>query len=119
MSHAPWRRSRTREGRNEQRKLHGALFNALAITLIVSALVAPFINPNLAGVLALADRIAMAVAGWLFRLLARRPVRDIWKTNDDERHFPGCDDDAAYRIWLCRLGAGIRLASRTLVSLRR
>lgn len=72
-----FRAPQTREGRNEQRKLRGALFNALAITMIVAALVGPFVNPVLSSTLTLPDRILIAVGGWMFHLLARRMVRDM------------------------------------------
>ena len=72
-----WRKSLTREGRNEQRKLRGNIANALAITLIVAAVVGPYVNPALASSLTSAVRLVMLVAGVIVHLFAARLVRDM------------------------------------------
>lgn len=72
-----WRKSFSREGRNEQRKLRANIANAMAITLIVAAVVGPYVNPVLAGSLTAAVRIVMLGAGLLVHLFAARLVRDM------------------------------------------
>ena len=73
----PWRAPRGREARNEQRKLRAAVANAVAIALAVAAFAGPFINPALAGVLSLPDRVLMLLGAALAHLLACWFVRDL------------------------------------------
>jgi len=73
----PWRRPHGREARNEQRKLRGSLFNAMAMALLIAAVAGPFVNPALETTLDLPERVLMGASGWLLHLLARRMVRDI------------------------------------------
>ena len=72
-----WRKSQSREGRNEQRKLRANVANALAITLVVSAVVGPYVNPALAVSLTAAVRLVMLAGGVLVHLFAARLVRDM------------------------------------------
>lgn len=69
------RRPATREARNEQRKLRASLLNAIAITMLVAALIGPYVNPVLADRLALADRIFLFGIGVAVHLLAALAVR--------------------------------------------
>ncbi|MGD9813931.1 MAG: hypothetical protein AB7Q23_07680 [Hyphomonadaceae bacterium] len=71
------RRSPSREARNEQRKLRGSLVNAIAITMIVAALVVPYVNPLMAERLGLTDRVFLFFVGALMHLFAAYVVRDM------------------------------------------
>lgn len=70
-----WLPALSREARNEQRKLGGNLANAVAITMLVAALLGPYVNPALAATLDLTARLAMAGGALVAHLLARTLVR--------------------------------------------
>jgi len=72
-----WRRAHSREGRNEQRKLRASLLNAIAITMLVAALIGPYVNPALGDSLMLADRLFLFGIGVAVHLLAALAVRDM------------------------------------------
>ncbi|MDX2238189.1 MAG: hypothetical protein NW203_11560 [Hyphomonadaceae bacterium] len=73
----PWSAPLGREARNEQRKLRGAAFNAVAITLVATALVGDLINPVAAEQLSVPVRLGMVVLGWCAHLFACLLVRDM------------------------------------------
>ncbi len=66
-----WRRPPTREGRNEQKKSAAAVFNAAAITLVITGFFGPAINPNLAPVLDLGGRASLVLASVAAHIVAR------------------------------------------------
>lgn len=66
-----WRRPPTREGRNEQKKAAAAVFNAAAITLIITGFFGPTINPSLAPVLTLGGRAILVLAAAVSHIVAR------------------------------------------------
>jgi hypothetical protein len=71
----PWLTPRSREGRNEQRKLLGAGFNAGAIALLIAAGFGDILNPSLAVTLTAELRTQLALAGIAMHLCARLAVR--------------------------------------------
>jgi len=58
-----WRRPPTREGRNEQKKAAAAIFNAMAIALLISGLFGPAVNPALEAALSSAERMLLVLGG--------------------------------------------------------
>jgi hypothetical protein len=66
-----WRPPPTREGRNEQKKALASILNAAAITMVVTGLLGPAINPALEAVLSLTDRIALLAGAFLAHAVVR------------------------------------------------
>lgn len=70
-------KSKSREGRNEQRKLRGAVLNTIAITLLVAGLFGPYINEASMGDATLLERVGMVAMAAVAHLLAAWAVRDM------------------------------------------
>lgn len=77
MKDRPWLPPKGREARNEQHKLRAAFVNAMAITLFVTAIAGPAINPVLAEALQLPERVLMAAFGAGLHLFASWILRAI------------------------------------------
>ncbi|MBI1186433.1 MAG: hypothetical protein GC206_03755 [Alphaproteobacteria bacterium] len=73
------RRPNGREARNEQRKALAAVFNALAIALIVTGLIGPAINPSLEPTLDVARRVGLVLSGVAAHLVVRAIL---WSVED-------------------------------------
>jgi putative exporter of polyketide antibiotics len=67
----------SREARNEQWKLRAALINALSITLIVTGLFGPYINPSSLGGVSVAERLMLVAMGAVLHIFATFLVRAI------------------------------------------
>jgi hypothetical protein len=66
-----------RDARNEQWKLRAALINALSITLIVTGLFGPYINPSSLGGVSVIERSVLLGMGVILHIFATFLVRAI------------------------------------------
>ncbi len=71
-----WRQPGTREARNEQRKLRGGVFNAVAIGAVVTGLIGPWINPALEALTPF-QRAGLVLLGYLAHLVGCVLVREM------------------------------------------
>jgi len=74
-----WRQPPTREGRNEQRKALASLFNAAAITLLVTGFFGPWINPVLEATLSPGERAILVLMAGVTHAIARAVL---WSLED-------------------------------------
>jgi hypothetical protein len=107
----PWERPRSREARNEQTKLRGALLNAVAIALLVTAVAGSHINPALAESLSMPQRIWFALLAGGAHLASPFVV---WRINEplgpNERSLLQHDYP---RVWARVLPPRLRLDRRS------